>query len=221
MNYSANLLRGFTLHALDGEIGKVSDLYFDDAGWVVRYLVVQTGTWLHSRKVLISTPHLGHMDLERKHIQVDLTMDQVRDSPDIDTEMPVSRQHEELLHRYYGWPFYWDSMSGMPGDFEMWMPLPEGAKTGESKGDPHLHSTREIEGYHMHASDGNIGHVEDCIVEDDTWKMVYLVAKTRDWLPGRHVLVETEGIRDISWENLEVLVEYSCDEIRKCPELIQ
>lgn len=221
MNYSANLLRGFTLHALNGEIGKVTDLYFDDVVWVVRYLVVQTGTWLHSRKVLISTPHLGHLDLEHKRIQVDLTMDQVQDSPDIDTEMPVSRQYEEMLHRYYGWPFYWDSMSGLPGDYEMWMPLPEGAKPPEAKGDPHLHSTREIEGYHMHASDGNIGHIEDCIIEDDSWKIVYFVAKTRDWLPGRHVLIETTGIRDISWENLEVLVEHSCDEIRNCPELIQ
>lgn len=221
MNYSANLLRGFALHALDGEIGKVHDLYFDDLAWQVRYLVVQTGTWLRSRKVLISTPHLGHMDLEHKNIHVDLTMDQVQQSPDIDTEMPVSRQHEEILHRYYGWPFYWDSMSGLPGNMEAWIPVPEGIKESEAKGDPHLRSTREVAGYHMHASDGNIGHIEDFILEDDSWKIAYLVAKTRDWLPGRHVLIETNGIQEISWENLEVLVRHSCEEIRNAPELIQ
>lgn len=221
MNYSSNLLRGFTLHSIDGEIGRVTDLYFDDLAWVVRYLVVQTGTWLQSRKVLISTPHLGHMDLERKQIQVDLTMDQVRNSPDIDTELPVGRQHEEMLHRYYGWPFYWDSMSGLPGDFEVWMPVPEGLRTSGPKGDPHLRSTSEVAGYHMHALDGNIGHIEDFIIEDESWRIVYLVAKTRDWLPGRHILIETEGIQEISWENLEVLVQHSCEEIRKCPDLIR
>jgi hypothetical protein len=159
MNYSANLLRGFAIHAIDGEIGKVRELYFDDQRWIVRYLVVQTGTWLKSREVLIATPHLGHMDLQSKTIQVDLTREQVRQSPDTDTDMPVSRQHEELLHRYYGWPFYWESMSGMPSDYDVWMPLPAGYKAPEIEGDPHLRSTREVEGYHIHAMDGNIGHV--------------------------------------------------------------
>src|SRR3954469_10555939 len=93
-------LRGYAIHATDGVIGHVDDFYFDDEAWAIRYLVVETGTWLPRRQVLISPLSIGHPDWSAQLLPVSLTKAQVRDSPDIDTRVPVSRQHEATYHRY-------------------------------------------------------------------------------------------------------------------------
>ena len=86
--------------------------FFDDKTWAIRYLVVDTGTWLPDRQVLISPIALGQPDWEGQFFPVKLTTEQVRNSPDIDTDKPVSRQQETRLHTYYDWPVYWSG--GIP-----------------------------------------------------------------------------------------------------------
>src|SRR4051812_30817342 len=104
---NAKQLTGHALRAHDGVIGKVKDFYFDDLHWHIRYVVVDTGKWLQSRKVLISPVVMGDFDAGAQVFPIDLTRDQMRNSPDIDTNKPVSRQHEQQLALYYGWPGYW------------------------------------------------------------------------------------------------------------------
>jgi hypothetical protein len=78
---SATHLHGFTLRAIDGEIGKVDHLYFDDESWAIRYLVVNTGTWLDDRLVLISPFAIGQTDLASKQLEVRLTKSRSRIAP--------------------------------------------------------------------------------------------------------------------------------------------
>jgi len=93
------------LGASDGEIGRVNDLYFDDQNWAVRYLVADTGSWMPGRLVLISPRAFGNLHQGGKVLLVNLTRQQIENSPSIESHKPVSRQYEEEYHRYYGWPF--------------------------------------------------------------------------------------------------------------------
>src|SRR5664279_428506 len=104
---SMNDLEDCVIHATDGSIGQVKDLYFDDKAWVIRYLVVDTGSWLSSRNVLISPIAIGHPNWTEKVLPVSITKEQVKNSPSIDTDKPVSRQHEMRYLGYYGYPLYW------------------------------------------------------------------------------------------------------------------
>ena len=187
---SIKSLIGDIMHARDGDIGKVHDFFFDDEKWIVRYLVVDTHYWLPGRKVLISPVALGHPDWESMKFPVNLTREQVKNSPDIDTEKPFSRQQETTLHTHYGWPFYWP----LGGTFPVPPPVspPKGKLAGQAQtemGDPHLRSTKEVSGYHIAATDGEIGHVDDFISEMDDWVIRYMVVDTKNWLPGRKVLI--------------------------------
>ncbi len=108
MLLTSNQLKGFAIRATDGELGIFDQLYFDDESWAVRYLIVETGGWLGGRPVLISPVSVIHADTDARCLDVALTKTQVADSPDVDTQKPVSRQHEADYLEYYGYPFYWE-----------------------------------------------------------------------------------------------------------------
>jgi hypothetical protein len=213
MQPSLQTMIGFTIRAMDGDLGKVSEFYFDDATWTIRYLVAETGTWLSNRKVLISSVALGKPDWQSRTFSVNLTCDQVRNSPDIDTERPVYRQHEAKLNEYYQWPRYWEG--GYGGIFGITpYPVFENALPQESseptrQDDPHLRSTRQVIGYHIHADDGEIGHVEDFIVNDENWTIGFLVIDIGNWLPGRKVLVSPKWIKNVNWADTTVYLTHS------------
>lgn len=226
MKRSVNSLVGYTIKAKDGELGKVSEFYFDDHTWSIRYLVVETGSWLNERKVLIPHSALGATDWKTQTFQVNLTMEQIRNSPDFETKKTVSRQHEIQLYTHYGLPVYWDSVfyDGFVGmgpyipnlDTE---PIKEENKSAKKHSDdPHLRSTDKVEGYYIHANDGEIGHVEDYIVDDEKWKIRFLVVDTTNWLPGRKVLILPRWITRIDWGESKVYVNLSLESIKNSPE---
>ncbi|HCC46995.1 MAG TPA: hypothetical protein DEQ38_02590 [Elusimicrobia bacterium] len=204
-----NSLKGYTIHAADGELGTADEFYFDDKTWAIRYLVVKTGGWLSGRKVLISTAALKREpDLRARALPVNLTREQVRNSPDIDTGQTVTRLHELELHKHYAWAwvegFYAGGMSGGAV-----FPLREEEVKKEARPpypETRLQSTRAVTGYRLHAADGLIGHVEDYIVDDAKWVIRYLVAGTGTWLPGRKVLVSPHWIERVDWKTSEVFV---------------
>jgi len=210
-------LRGFSIGAKDGEIGKVYSFVFDDRSWAIRYLVVDTGGWLRGRRVLIAATALEHPDWHARVFPVELTKQQVRDAPDTDTDKPVSRQYEAELHSYYNWAPYWGTGYGA-AVFTV-PPLQEEQKPSEEDAgaNPNLRSTREVIGYRIQAMDGPIGHVEDFIISDEDWVIRYLVADTRNWLPGRSVLVSPEWVTEISWEGQEVWMDVSKQVIEDSP----
>ena len=219
MKHSLNNLVDYIVKASDGDVGKTEQFYFDDLLWRIRYMSVRTGQWLPNRSVLISMAALGKPDWGKKVFPVDLTKTQVSSSPQISIEEPVSRQHEVELHEHYAWPFYWG---------EFYIPIKYEADAVKSKEenppsemnkcDPHLHSTDEVMECRIHTTDGNIGHVEDFLVDDETWTIRYLVVNTRSWLPGRRVLVAPRWIKSVNWIDKELFVDLSKDAIKKCPK---
>lgn len=220
MLLKAKALKGFKLDSLDGEIGKVSEFYFDDQYWAIRYLVADTGGWLTGRQVLISPYALVGAVKESEAIVVNLTKQQIQDSPSLESDMPVSRQFEMDYHGYYGWPMYW-------GGPMMWGAYPYLARDPnqwntptdiEKSWDPHLRSTDAVTGHHIQATDGEIGHVEDFILDDETWAIRYLVIDTRNWWPGKKVLVSPEWIERVSWTESKVFVKLSREDIKASPE---
>ena len=223
MMIKAKSLQGYTLQGLDGDIGKVREFYFDDSYWTIRYLVAETGNWLTGRQVLISPYALGGVSNGEQHLAIQLTKKQIEDSPGLATEKPVSKQFEESYYGYYGWPTYW-------GGTYMWGSYPYIAhdrtewlkSTGIEEGwDPSLRSTHEVTGYHIQATDGDIGHVEDFIIDDETWAIRYLVIDTRNWLPGKRVLVSPKWIERVSWSESKVYFDLSRESIRQAPEYFE
>jgi len=222
-------LDDFTLRASGEEIGRVRDVYFDDREWQTRYFVVQTGAWLNRRDVLIGPEAIQSLDREHRALAVSLSPDQVRNSPEVDTQKPVSRQREMELRTYYGWPAYWGSIytEGVVPPVSAAIP-PTVAETRAQEtlanrstveeGDPHLRSARELTGYHVEATDGAIGHIEDLIVDDVGWAIRYLLIDTRNWLPGRKVIVAPHWAREISWETTRVYVDLTREAVRASPQ---
>lgn len=128
---SVNDLEGYAIEASDGKVGKVIEFYFDDEKWTVRYLVADTGGWLTGRKVLISPSALGDIDWDSRQLHVDMPKKRVENSPDIDTDKPVSRQHERAYYDYYSYPYYWAALTyGDPlGIRDIRQPIPPPAQT--------------------------------------------------------------------------------------------
>ncbi len=211
---------GFSVPATDGEIGKVYDFYFDDSSWIVRYLVLEQGKWLPGRRVLLSPVTFGQADGEKKILPVLLNKKQIEKSPSITWDEPVSRQKEKELVEHYDWPIYWPSPSlSMQYNIPLAKKLAEDDKAeSSSEGDPNLRSIREVSGYHIQASDGEIGHVEDFIVDDDDWHIRYLVIDTKNWLPGKKVLVSPLWVDSIDWEKKKVFMAISRETVKDSPE---
>jgi hypothetical protein len=208
-------LKGCTIAATDGDIGHVKDFYFDDRAWMVRYLVVDTGSWLLSRKVLVSPVALGPLDWAQRKLQARLTREQVRDSPDVDTDKPVSRQHEQAYLSYYGYPFYWDGAGMWGGEPYPVPPVEELA--AHSHDDPHLRSCAEVVGYHIQASDGPIGHVHSLLLDDASWAVRYCVVSTSNWWLGHQVLIAPQWISAVNWESSSVSVNLSRQSVQDAP----
>ena len=219
MKRNVSSLIGFTMGATDGEIGTVKDFYFDDMSWTIRYLIVETGKLLSERKVLISPQSVLLPDWENKKFPVNLTMEKVRNSPDIDTEKPVFRQQEIKLYSHYPWSVYWTGgRTGMPpvSMYQVFESVEDDSNSPE--GDPHLQSTDEVTGYDIKAIDGGIGEVEDFIIDDLTWKIDFMVIDTGKWLPGKKVLISPSLIKDISWKLSGVMVSSTVEDIKHSPE---
>src|SRR5271154_3390170 len=171
MLQSIKQLEGNALGASDGEIGHVKDFYFDDQKWAIRYVVVETGSWLAGRAVLISPHAFGRLHQAEKVLRAKLTRKQIENSPSIETHKPVSRQYEEEYHRYYGWPYYWegDGLWGGMRSFPIleeppkFLPVGQAAATNPARirADVHLRSTQAVKGCHIKATDGIVGHVCD------------------------------------------------------------
>lgn len=220
MLHQTHDLKGYKLGARDGEIGKVTEFYFDDRNWTVRYLVADTGDWLVGRRVLLSPYALDPVKKDLEIIPVDLTKSQIENSPSLEMEQPVSRQYEMQYYPYYGWPAYWEGpfawgASEIPyrGEATWTQPPPT---TGNEN--PNLRSTSEVAGYSIHAADGELGHVDDFILDDENWMIRYLIVDTRNWWPGKKVLVSTGWIERISWEDSAVFVNLRRDTIKRAPE---
>jgi hypothetical protein len=231
-------LENYAIRATDGPIGHVKDFYFDDDAWGVRYFVVEAGSWLSSRKVLISPISVRHPAWLERTLHVSLTKEQVKNSPGVDTDKPASRQHEAQFERYYGYPSYWGG-GGLWGEgIYPYAMAPgyagyEGAdrverererqaylraeRTRHRNDDPHLRSCNAVTGYHIHATNGDIGHVASFLVDDETWAIRYLVIDTSNGWVGHKVLVAPTWIEGVYWSDETVSVGLTRESIKTAP----
>lgn len=218
-------LEGLKIAAEDGEIGHVADVYVDDHQWVVRYVVVTTGSWLFGKKVLISPNAVSRIDWSGGAICVTLSKEQVRNSPDIDTDRPISRQQEAEYHLYYNFPPYWGGVAlwgryDQPG--EVADATDEAAAKQDSKygakWDSHLRSAKEVRGYRVQATDGEVGHIDTFLMEPPTWAIRYLVINTGGWLSRHEVLFIPKLVDRLSWADARVTVNTSKELLEHAPE---
>jgi sporulation protein YlmC with PRC-barrel domain len=236
---SLNDLEGYAIRATDGLIGHVQDFYFDDETWVVRYLVVEAATWLSSRKVLISPVAIGQPNWTDKVLPVSITREQVKNSPDIDTDKPVSRQHEMEYFGYYGYyPYYWGGAGLWGGGAYPGAMLTSGGFAGSGaeyltaqaklarvareasqneNDNAHLRSGKAVMKYHIEASDGGIGHVQGLLLDDETWAIRYLIVDTSNWWLGHQVLIAPKWIQHVSWSEHTVSVNLNRESVKDAP----
>lgn len=226
MLFNQTKLIGLTIKGIDGEFGTVDQVYFDDESWTIRYLTVETGNWLGGRRVLISPISVVRVDWQDRQLDLSLTMKQVEESPSVDTQLPVSRQHEAAFLGYYGYPHYW-------GGPYLWGPAyyPEGmigpaVTSGDATAerirleslDSHLRTTDAVNGYNIEAADGEIGHVNGFVIDDKAWAIRYIEVATRNWWPGKKVLISPSWVRLVSWADSEVYVALTREAIQEGPE---
>lgn len=220
-------LERYAVLAQGENIGTVFDFYFDDFNWTIRYLVVDTGDWLKGRKVLISPIVITRIDDGERILSLDINQELVQGSPDVSTEKPVSRQHEAELIDYYDWPYYWKP-GEVPGfgtaelmDYplrELSDEIEEKTSISEGSSDPHLRNMREVIGYTIQARDGAIGHVDDFIIGDEDWRILYMIVEAGNWYAGKKVLVSPQWIEQVRWPEGDVLVDLSRETVKGSPE---
>lgn len=228
MLWDASAIRGYSVHGSDGWLGTVFDALFSDDVWRVRWLVVNTGKWLSDRNVLIHPSALGQPALAKRQFPVELTKSQIETSPDISADQPVSRQMESRLHDHYGWDRAWGDGYFGTGPLAMGLGMQPYMLSSRSRrlvnpdgrpndGDPHLRSIEAITGYHVHATDGAIGHVKDLLVDDVSWGIRYILIDTRNWWPGEEILIAPCSVRDIEWTGKLVALDVTREQVKGSP----
>ena len=204
MLYELKALIGSPVVATDGEMGSVRTFLFDDQSWKVRYLVVDVGNWLKRRDVVLPITALEKPVWANKTCCAHLTKDQVRNSPDVDTEKPVSRQQEIAMHDYFGPLASW-----VDSEFNT-SPMPTGMKyplhTAEVL---HLRSTSHMLGYHVWATDGDFGILEGFVMDEASWHLGYLDVRGGDWLHNRSVLIPTRWVQSVSWAEFRIHLHHA------------
>jgi uncharacterized protein YrrD len=237
MRHSVKSLFGFTMGATDGDLGEVTDVYFDDQRWTLRYMVVATGRWLHGRKVLISPLSVSGISWDDGVIDLSISHQQVRDIPGIDTDRPVSRQHEIAFHNHYAYTNYWEGSNpwGLGTYTLPWVGAsPDAALSPPQSfdevvrrrrfdcdhptGDCHLRSGKQVIGYEVMATDGPVGTVGDFVFDDSNWAIRHASVTIRRWLYGRQVLLPPESIAGVSWPEHEVYVDLAREAVEALPE---
>lgn len=240
-------LHEFAIHATDGVVGKVKDFYFDDQSWVVRYLVVETGHWLDHRLVLISPMSIGAPDWMGRMLPASITMEQVRNSPDIDTAKPVSRQHESEFLGYYGYPLYWGLFANFgiaypntgttrmpefvstpavvlpvpdqiePDPIELGADAVDDASAMHNNDDPHLRSSNIVQRYHVRATDGEVGHVDGLLIDEPLWAIRHLVVNTSNWWLGHLAMIAPQAIREVNWVDEMIELDLDRQQVKDAP----
>jgi uncharacterized protein YrrD len=175
----ASKISGATIVAGDEDVGTLEDFYFQEASWTVRYLLVDTGSWLSGRKVLIA-PESVEQGWRWGKIRVNLTREQVTNAPSFDPTQPVMPHNDS----------------------------PQG-----------LRSTQKTIGYHLRATDGDIGHVDDFLISAESWKVRYVLVDTSNWLGGRSVIVSTDTVEAIDRAGATFSVNATRDTIKNSPSL--
>ncbi|KGX83412.1 PRC-barrel domain-containing protein [Pontibacillus marinus] len=237
MLFPTSKLEGLRIDASDGELGKIKDIYFDDKKWTIRYVVADTRKWLPGKKVLLSPASLKEIPFDSDKIEVDLDKETIRNAPPIEDHEPVSVRNEMELSRYYGWSPYWEGeylwgTMGYPQIMEPGanptmmadekMEQEKKAEDNPAHPDHNLRSVREVagekSGYRVFAQNQEIGHLEDFSIQQETYKLQYMVINTGSWLNEKLRILSTDWIESIDWENHIVKVDIDPGQLKNAPD---
>lgn len=202
------------VHLRNAQAGRVKDVYFDDISWIARYLVLDLGGWLSGKQVLVK-PQVSQWWGDRDSLSIDLTEEQIERCPHPDSDRPVSRQNEALVHNFYGWTPYW--ATGLPGaqypyrlyldgnlSNEVPQEVREVLRKRQETNSPHLRSASEVEGYAVKHGDDRIGRVDDFLVDTETWEMPYAVVDTGNWFMPERRLIPNFVLNAVDWKTRQV-----------------
>jgi len=236
---SVKALEKCAIRATDGNVGQVGDLLFDDLAWVIRYLVVDTGTWHAGRKVLISTLGMRRPNWTDNSIAVPISKNQVRESSDIDARKPLTRQRvPSRLEQHY--PERAGSLQAWGGNYApcsdvMLSAIADPSTEPDSfqsvrPGSPALRNDSKMaaDGAHLRscnvvmnslvtAADGDIGRVCGLLIDEDIWAIRYFVVNTGNWWLGHKVVLAPEWIDDISWSDSRLSVDTTRQAVQDAP----
>ncbi len=190
----------------DGPMGAVYDMYFDDVSWRIRYVVVDTRRWLPGRKVLLPPGVIRGDRSWGEGIPVELSRDDVKGAPGVDTELPVSKRNEAVLLSHYQWALRF-THAVVPA-FTASVPVRpiELLDAGEPT-EPQLRSAREILGYRVLGPEGSLGEVEDLRFDKSTFSIRSIEVDTKTPLDLPVVPVSPRHVRGIRWKDRAVLVD--------------
>jgi len=222
MQRRASDFTGYTIEATDGKVGSISDILFEDQNWKLRWFVINTGSWLMGRKILIHPTALEPPDIRQHAFPVSLTKLQVEASPDLRSDQPVSRQMDQDVSDYYGYTSIWGD--GYYGDMGLGVfgeraygAKPKHAFVAPNKDEHQLLSVADIKGFQIHALDGDIGHLDDFLINDESWTVDFAVVATRNWGMAKHVLISPMYIKETDWLAGYVPVALTRYKIRSSP----
>jgi hypothetical protein len=225
-------LRRYAIHATDGDIGHIDNIFFDDANWAIRYVVVNVGNWLIRQYILLQPSIIDHLEPEGQIAVVPLSREQIQNSPEIDPQQPLSRDNEESLHQYFDWEPYWRTLPMMTAGLSEYVapvPIdtpPEGDMSEAAKEEEEtavsvtLRSSKEVISYNVFANDSQdaIGYVENLLIDTERWYVRYIVAQTGTWLSGRRVLLAPQWVRQVSWADASIYLSLSNEQISQSPD---
>ena len=225
-------LINYNVKAFDDEIGKVNDFLFMDEDFIIRYMVVNIGALVFGRDVLISPNELGEPDWVSKQFPVNLTKEEIQESPDIKTDQPISAMDLERLHDHYKWPKFWTPLNTAGTGPSTPSQTSIGAVKPEHRTDtarlaiekqmqldgPKLRSIHEVIGYDVDANDGVAGKIEDIIIDDKNWRLRYIVIKTGNIFNNKNVILAVDWINWISHRNSKLRVDMPVKLIEQSPE---
>ncbi len=215
MLLSAKRLLGRNVRGADDSIGLLRDVFFTEKSGNVRYLAVEAGDWLEGREILLAPQSLENARPDVYELRTRLSRHMVEHSPPVTADLPISRAYEVRLHKHYGWARYWGASSEDAATSATVVLETPGVEV-----DPDLRSVKDALGHRLHASDGEIGHLDDLLIDPLHWEIAYAVAKTRNWLPGRTVVIPRGAILQVRWDARAVTVELTREQIRAAPEYV-
>lgn len=212
----------------DGICGHIQDIYFDEEKWTLRYFLLDTGGWLPGKLVLISPLAIDDIDFKNKILEVNLSKDQIDKCPNPSEHAPITRQMEENYANYYEYPHYWPGMGIWPAvgyDLAYYSRFQNHGHTDQETQslknkkikDQHLRTANELKSYSLVAIDGKFGHLEDFIVDDETWELRYLVIDTINWWPSKVIILSPQWIEKIDWVELEIILGLDKVKIKNSP----
>jgi uncharacterized protein YrrD len=213
--WNASAIKGYAIAATDGDVGHVADILIDSASWMVRWLIVDTGSWLNQRTVGLPVWALSRPEPETQDLAVTLTRRQIERSPQIDGDRRLTLEREVLMSEHYA-----SGRRSQPEPVQGSATTLVRAKQATVESSGNLVSLNVLKNASVEASDGEIGHVDSLIVDTETWTIIYLVVHTGHWWADKKVLILPRIVVHIDDIRGSIDLNVSREKVRGSPDYV-